>query len=97
MLEGSGKSKTPLGRVGQHSLMVGGANHNFACFPKALPLVVVSSFPKALPLGEGMMGLQPVDRAGMVIVQDKNVGTELVRTVSFYELSLRTLPILSSG
>jgi hypothetical protein len=28
-----------------------GAIHNFACFPKALSLVVVSSFPKALPLG----------------------------------------------
>ena len=28
-----------------------GAIHNFACLPKALPCVVVSSFPKALPLG----------------------------------------------
>jgi hypothetical protein len=28
-----------------------GAIHNFACFPKALSLAVVLSFPKALPLG----------------------------------------------
>ncbi|MEI6141167.1 MAG: hypothetical protein WCP85_18000 [Mariniphaga sp.] len=27
------------------------AIHNFVCFPKAWSLVVVSSFPKALPLG----------------------------------------------
>ena len=50
-IEGSEKSKTPFGWVMQHSLIVGGALHNFACFPKALPLAVVSSFPKALPLG----------------------------------------------
>ena len=63
----------------------------------ALPLVVVSSFPKALPLGEGMMGLQPVVCAGILIVQNNMVGTELVRKFSLYELSLRTLPILSRG
>jgi hypothetical protein len=28
-----------------------GALHNSACFPKAMPLDVFSSFPKALPLG----------------------------------------------
>ena len=28
-----------------------GAIHHFACFSKALPLAVVLSFPKALPLG----------------------------------------------
>ncbi len=36
--EGSGKSNPPLGRVGQHSLIVGGALRNFACFHKVLPL-----------------------------------------------------------
>ena len=34
-----------------HHLKLCGAIQNFACFPKALPFVVVSSFPKALPLG----------------------------------------------
>ena len=71
----------------QHSKIVGGALHNFVCFPKALPLAVVSSFPKALPLGKVMLGLQPVNCTGMVIVQDKVVIAELVRTVSLYELS----------
>ena len=55
---------------------------NFACFPKALPLVCCFMFPKALPLGQGMLGLQPVDRAGMVIVQDKIVGTQSLQFVT---------------
>ena len=32
-----------------HHLKLCGAIQNFACFPKALPLVVVLSLPKALP------------------------------------------------
>jgi hypothetical protein len=39
-------------------------------------LGVVSSFPKVLPLGYGMLGFQPVDCAGMVMVQNNKVGTE---------------------
>ncbi len=37
--------------VSPQLLKLCGAFHNFACFPKSLPLAVVSSFPKALPLG----------------------------------------------
>ena len=36
-----------------------------------------------------MLGLQPVDCAGIVIVQSEIDSTELVRKVSLYELSLR--------
>jgi hypothetical protein len=49
--KGLEKGKTPFGRVMQYSKIVGGVIHNFACFPKAMPLAVLSSFPKALPLG----------------------------------------------
>jgi hypothetical protein len=37
-----------------------------------------------------MLGFQPVVCAGMVMVQNKVVGNELVRKVSLYELSLVT-------
>jgi hypothetical protein len=37
-----------------------------------------------------MLGLQPVDCAGMVIVQDKIVGNELVMAFSLHELSFQT-------
>jgi hypothetical protein len=53
------------------------ALHSFTCFPKTLPL------------GQGMVGLKPVECADMVIVKDKIVGNELVRTVLLPKLSLR--------
>jgi len=45
-----------------------GAIHNFECFPKALSLVVVLSFPKAFPLGQVILGFQPVSIVNQTIV-----------------------------
>ena len=44
-----GESAVMLFVVFPKLLKLCGVIHNFDCFPKALPLVVVSSFPKALP------------------------------------------------
>jgi hypothetical protein len=51
MTDRDGESAVMLFVIFHQLLKLCGALHNFACFPKALPFVVVSSFPKALPLG----------------------------------------------
>jgi len=54
---GSEKCKTPLGRVEQHSLIVGGALRNFACCPKGLQFGYWFIVFQCVAVGLGYAGL----------------------------------------
>jgi hypothetical protein len=51
MTVSKGESAVMLFVIFPQLLKLCGALRNFACFPKALPLADVSSFPKAFPMG----------------------------------------------